>query len=813
MRTLSTLACLVTTLTATSLLAAVAGDPKDLVPSAYTSDATAINASGVAIGFFTTTEKGDVRKAFKGGSALPTFGSTSVSASGINSAGTVVGQFFPDNGPSKAFRGTTVLETVGDSGNGANDINDSNIVVGSGAVVNGNSSFETAVAWDAAGKGKLIGGGRIGRASAINKSGVIVGIVDNFPARWASIDASPARLPLPPGARQFGEAKDVNDSGVAVGYVQEGDGTHALLWQNGGVTDLGKGVANAINNNGEIAGEFGGIAGVRKPDGTVVDINAALPHGSKWGLGIPADINDGGQIVGTGQNGNIAGGRGNRRAYLFKPAGVGGPGGGGGGGGDATVQGLFLYEKVGVSATKGLQLSKKTKTAGGGVLVEAVLKSNDSILASTFTDNSGKYTLSVPVPSPAGPIYVRIKAQLQNGTLVEHETTDDLYAVVSSPFTVQPNHTTTKNLLAQDKDRGSGPFNILAAMRKADDFAHSADSSLVIPAISVRWAVDYHDGTFFRTSATTAFINGDRVVDSDEFDDTVIDHEYGHFYLAMFSKADTPGGTHSDTIKEDPRLAWNEGWATFFSCASNKTSVYVDTKGAGRHMLVDDLEKNALDTNITGFWSEHTVGSVLWDLLDTHNDPGDTVAVPWPKIWGATVDLKQDTFVYLIDFCERMHLRDPSLDAAMQSILDDRSILYSPGTVPPVNHPFPTPIPAETAISDRADSVSTQLTNTFDSSKFYEFTIPTARTVSFDLVTTAAPVSGSPADLDLYLLDKDGNQVGNLFATKRTGVGDTEHLDAPNLAAGTYVIEVRSWSKVGGVVTFNAGDFNISAHY
>ena len=52
--------------------------------------------------------------------------------------------------------------------------------------------------------------------------------------------------------------------------------------------------------------------------------------------------------------------------------------------------------------------------------------------------------------------------------------------------------------------------------------------------------------------------------DRDEYDDTVLLHEYGHFWQAHYSGSDSPGGSHSSADRVDPLLAFGEGSATFF---------------------------------------------------------------------------------------------------------------------------------------------------------------------------------------------------------------------------------------------------------
>jgi probable HAF family extracellular repeat protein len=109
-----------------------------------------------------------------------------------------------------------------------------------------------------------------------------------------------------------GLALGVNNLDQVVGWADTVDctGIHAFRWENGEMTDLGTipccntSVATAINDDGVIVG-YGGYSGVESDafiyrDGRMIPLDRLLPPGAGWDLINAMDINETGQIVGSG---------------------------------------------------------------------------------------------------------------------------------------------------------------------------------------------------------------------------------------------------------------------------------------------------------------------------------------------------------------------------------------------------------------------------------------------------------------------------------------------------------------------------------
>jgi probable HAF family extracellular repeat protein len=103
-------------------------------------------------------------------------------------------------------------------------------------------------------------------------------------------------------------ASAINDRGQVVGFSWTASGDdHAFLWDAGSMTDLGtlaagESRANAINNQGNIVGQLydGETHAFLYSAGVIRRLDDLIPAGSGWLLADAYDINDLGQIVGSG---------------------------------------------------------------------------------------------------------------------------------------------------------------------------------------------------------------------------------------------------------------------------------------------------------------------------------------------------------------------------------------------------------------------------------------------------------------------------------------------------------------------------------
>jgi hypothetical protein len=109
------------------------------------------------------------------------------------------------------------------------------------------------------------------------------------------------------------------------------------------------------------------------------------------------------------------------------------------------------------------------------------------------------------------------------------------------------------------------------------------------------------------------YILGKENVDTDEYDDHVVAHEWGHYFESRFSRSDSLGDDHSIGDKLDPRVAFGEGLGNAISGMVTDDIHYVDTNGnlQGVVGVYMDLSSSSGDTVSVGWFSEDSVQYIL----------------------------------------------------------------------------------------------------------------------------------------------------------------------------------------------------------
>jgi hypothetical protein len=477
-------------------------------------------------------------------------------------------------------------------------------------------------------------------------------------------------------------------------------------------------------------------------------------------------------------------------------------------------RGQALFQKIEVT-DNGLDPSRTVMVPVRNARVEVLDRVTQQIVSVTETDEDGEFLAAVP-DRPG--LAIRVLSRLRSGeTRVVDNFSGRSYAITRDID--DPRDSSDIEII--DTSRVSGAFNILDAVQQGNALVAQADPQLVPPPLTIYWSERNNEAvlarltggqirtTFFNLSTTTAYVLGDRNSDSDEFDDSVILHEYAHMLAARFSRDDSPGGPHVLGDLLDPRVAWSEGWANFFAAAVRGTSAFLDSKGLGVGLRYD-LEENVPGGDRQGYWSESSVHGLLWDLFDANEDNGDTVEVPFASIWKAFTELRNDRFVYLPFFLEHFMEQNPGLVDALRLMVVLRNIDFQPDVRPSVVNPFPRLIAVgESRVLNEVDSLTSRRTNLANSSHFYRFTTRTGGQTYIRLEIDGLGPANNPAanDLDLFLFDANGKLID-----QADGHAKIEQIGWISLPAGTYYVEVRSFYTRAetNTVVFNSGRYRLS---
>ena len=278
------------------------------------SKAYAINDYGQVVGYSGVVQGPEEgRRAFlwdstSGMQNLSTLGGNHSEAYGINNTGQVVGRstLLSGEGDVRGFLwengSMSDLGTLGEGWTEAHGINNLGQVVGYSVL----SSSVAAFSWENGSMSKLESLTDNSRGYAINEEGQIVGYADSIAFMWE--DGTVTSLGTLGGNYSF--AWDISNSGWVVGESGvSGSPSHAFLWIDGVMTDMGGGIAEAINDIGQVVGSFG-----LWEDDTVTPLVDLLIENPGWYDLHGLDINNSGQIVGSGNvvNGDV-------HAFLMTP--------------------------------------------------------------------------------------------------------------------------------------------------------------------------------------------------------------------------------------------------------------------------------------------------------------------------------------------------------------------------------------------------------------------------------------------------------------------------------------------------------------
>ncbi|MDX9730743.1 MAG: hypothetical protein RBT63_03140, partial [Bdellovibrionales bacterium] len=340
--------------------------------------------------------------------------------------------------------------------------------------------------------------------------------------------------------------------------------------------------------------------------------------------------------------------------------------------GSLTVAGNVEYEMYLPAVAPGAKIDY-----AAGVTVAPVRRAVIQVMSGTkpiacgLTDDDGNYSISLNA-SAGSSLYVRVQAKStvtsyqrdgKGGAAAEYchgaswdlrvvdnvtnssastanHSLRPLYALDSATFSA-PSGTATQTVdlvagmnwsASSYTERAGAPFALLDTMVSGIETTCQGRADISFPLLYVNWSefnttnsgnrYQGNIGTSFYTEETAArvsnlYILGRSGVDTDELDQHVVAHEFGHFIENRIYRSDSIGGSHSISQVLDTRVAFGEGFGNAFAAVVHNSPLYIDTQGAnqtgGFHLNID--EAPATDVS-RGIFSEKSMQYMLWSLWD-----------------------------------------------------------------------------------------------------------------------------------------------------------------------------------------------------
>lgn len=262
--------------------------------------------------------------------------------------------------------------------------------------------------------------------------------------------------------------------------------------------------------------------------------------------------------------------------------------------------------------------------------------SGDVLLASTYTDQMGYFSANMDIDDGDGEaqgIYIYVKSETKACMVT---TLGNSIYVTSTPaiHDIPDGSWYAGSWAIADNQRGA--FHIMDVIIDGYQFIDAYDTPP--PQVHAKWEDDYNTGgSYYGDSVMT--IDG-APSDPDEWDVSVIAHEYGHFIYDEYTTYSVPVGSHCWNGRSTPELAWSEGWANFFQSAIKYHWGYPNPELHEETSWSGNLEAIWYSPS-TGPWddSESAIAGILLDIYDSSDDDqngdgiGDSINELFAEIW------------------------------------------------------------------------------------------------------------------------------------------------------------------------------------
>jgi len=272
--------------------------------------------------------------------------------------------------------------------------------------------------------------------------------------------------------------------------------------------------------------------------------------------------------------------------------------------------------------------------------VDLIAENGSQVLQTTHTDSNGAFSFSGVITSNQ---FITVSAKTDTSVgldIIVKDRSDSLYAVTKQ---IDLNERENFSIKIDTSVDAAGAFNIYDVFINAGQFTREF-SDLSMVSLAAFWEPNNSDGTYFCngfdslycTQGPGVYVYNSVGRDTDEFDDDVLYHEFGHYFLDTLSRDDSYGGCHLLSSRDlDLRLSWSEGFGDFFPAAVKSwladdegrsqllstevnmpIATYVDTYNFGSQIYVDLDTLNQNNYSTAG--NELAISKILWSLYQRY---------------------------------------------------------------------------------------------------------------------------------------------------------------------------------------------------
>jgi len=520
---------------------------------------------------------------------------------------------------------------------------------------------------------------------------------------------------------------------------------------------------------------------------------------------------------------------------------------------NVTVSGTVTFDLVPTANIGGvwqLDYASTRSAPARGVVIQVISGSN--LLATTSTDDTGGYSISVP---SNGNVFVRARAEMNRvGSpgwhigVLDNTQSDGLYILDSDTFLLGASGA-TRDLHAASgwsgssytSERAAAPFAILDTVYDAMQFVLASEPGLTFPTLQIHWSANNvpsvssngpiastgQIGSTFYISGGDIYLLGAQDNDTDEYDRSVISAVWGQYLADSFGRDDGAAGPHAPGDQLDMRVAFREGWADAFAAMATGDPVYRNTRGPRQAQSLSFNVEGDPATNLNpapGWFSERSIGELIYNVYDSNvnfvpegSTTQDNVALGFGPIFDAWTGPMKNTPAQtsIFPFINALQHAAPqdqaNIDAlvkaeGMDSIVDDYGTTETHFGTPPT--PKLTSVYDNVVVNGGASNVCSldAFTSTASGSadklgsrRYARFSLTTSGTYTFQATAVTPPAAADP---DLVL-----HQVGQIASSRGTPSASctqswqttpgvcTETFTAP-LSPGDYTLEVYEWTNI-----------------